>query len=325
MPFDPSQMSDKELDEAIRQSKPFDATQMSDAEIEEALKGTAAPPDWLADVGKSAASGAVHGGIGSLVGLPGDLQAGAKALGNKAVTAMGGVPTPTRESEKLPTSEDIAKGIGKLGYEEYTPKYAVGRIAKGAATNLVPALAGPEALTGDIGKLALSGLRYGLAPAALGEGATQVSEKLLGPDEGVQAAARLAGTVAGPRVAGKVITPRNMGKYPVGKTPNPGETFGDAMSHLIGYPAGAAAAHYLGLTGSEAPLALTLAGPYAVNLARKQAGDFAQRAAESLTSPQIVKNYLNNTVVPRKFSFKADPLLWSQALRDYQRPATPEE
>jgi hypothetical protein len=268
----------------------------------------------------------VHGGIGSLVGLPGDLQAGAKFLGDKAVEAMGGVPAPIRESEKLPTSADVSKGIENLtGYKEYDPKYAWGRVAKGTTANVLPALAGPEALTGGIGKAALSGLRYGAAPALLGEGAAQASEKLLGPDEKAQAAARFAGSVLGPRISGKAITPRNMGRYPVGTTPQAGETMADALSHVAGYIGGAAAAHLAGLTGAEAPLALTLAGPHAVNATRKYLGDIGRRTADRLTSPQIMQNYLTNTAVPSKFSFKADPLLWVNALRDYQHPAKPEE
>jgi hypothetical protein len=265
-------------------------------EAQPTLPSDASAGAW-SDFGQSLASGAVHTALGSTLGIPGTIQ----ELAEPAMQAMGGVPYVDKKAPRYPRPEEISKGIGELtGYKEYEPKYESGRVAKAAVGNALPAMLGPEALSGSATKAMASALKYGLVPAAAGEGAAELSRSQLGEDPTLQATARLAGS----------LTPTGLRGL---KSASPALTGKDISEHLpalIGAGLGAAAAKLSGHGEGALLSGLWLGG---------HAGHVVKGVGKHLGDK------VPDWALPGKFSGTGDPALILRALQEYQRPDPSEQ
>jgi hypothetical protein len=146
--------------------------------------------DYASDIGQSLASGAVHQGVGGLVGLPhalGDLGDFAEPWAQKHGGNIGGTIArglgKLNDVSWLPSQQDVSQWIGQQGYEEYDPKTYAGSAAK-AVGEWVPFVAGGPAgiatRTGKIATMAPATILRAAKMAALTEAGGQAGRALGG-------------------------------------------------------------------------------------------------------------------------------------------------
>lgn len=164
---------------STQKANPWDV--VSEAKPEETAKTQ--PSSSLADVGRSAAGGLAKG-IGSVAGLPGDLQGGVDWISSKLFGLNAEQARQMAAAHPhLPTSKDITDLLqGAMG-GEYNPQTEAGKYAE-TVGSFAPAALAP-------GGLAMRAART-VVPAVASEFAGQ---KTAGT--GIEPLARLAGAVAG--------------------------------------------------------------------------------------------------------------------------------
>lgn len=149
-----------------------------------------APVSPWVDVGKSLAVGAREN-IEGILGLPGDLHAGASWLIDKALQKIAPTRTPTSDpaSAGIMTSSDFHNLTKSAGVPDYTPQTPQGDWAKTLGSFVPGALLMPET---SLGGIAANLAKYAVAPAVTSEAAGQ-AVKGTKAEPYVRAAAGLAG------------------------------------------------------------------------------------------------------------------------------------